>query len=675
MDFVMQNYEDENPFELTENFLDQYKNKKPPFGFNGLGELTYYRSYSRIKENGKGEHWWETCKRVVEGTYNIQKQWVESHRLGWNPWKSQRSAQEMYDRMFHMKFLPPGRGLWAMGTKIIIERGIFSALNNCSFVSTKNIKEETAKPFCFLMDMSMVGVGVGFDTKGTGKISIKSPNDKEDTYVIPDSREGWVKSVELLIDSYLLKNQPTWKFDYSEIRSAGEPIKTFGGVAPGSDPLEKAHTYIRNVLNKNIDQPINSRVITDLMNIIGKCVVAGGVRRTAEIAFGDKEDKEFLNLKNYTMNPEREEFGWASNNSIFSEIGMDYSQFSERISDNGEPGFIWLDNVQDYSRMVDEPDYKDHRVTGSNPCLEQSLESYEMCCLVESFPYKHESLEDFKRTLKFAYLYAKTVTLGRSHWIETNRVQLRNRRIGCSVSGVVQFLENNDIETLRTWLDEGYDTVQEYDKTYSEWLAIPRSIKTTSVKPSGTVSLLAGATPGVHFPDSRHYIRRIRLSKHSDLINPLKEAGYAIEIAKGEEESTVVVEIPVKLGDNIRTLSEVSMWEQLHLTSFLQEHWADNQVSSTVSFKPEESDQLTSALNYFQYKLKGISFLPRIEKGAYEQMPYEEITEKEYEKRSAQLKELDFTKIRNQGEREIDKFCTDDYCLIDYEEEKIQQSS
>ena len=118
----------EHKFKLSENFISKYKRKKAPFGFNGLGELVYMRTYSRIKENGKNERWWETVQRVVEGTYTMQMNWIESHQLGWNPWQAQKSAQEMYDRIFNMKFLPPGRGLWAMGTAITEEKGLYAAL-------------------------------------------------------------------------------------------------------------------------------------------------------------------------------------------------------------------------------------------------------------------------------------------------------------------------------------------------------------------------------------------------------------------------------------------------------------------------------------------------------------------------------------------------------------------
>ena len=652
-------------FQLSEKFINKYKRKKPPFGFNGLGELVYMRTYSRIKDNGKNERWWETIQRVIEGTYSMQKNWIDSHQLGWNPWQAQRSAQEMYDRMFNMKFLPPGRGLWAMGTAITEEKNLYAALNNCAFVSTKTLKEDYSKPFTFLMDASMLGVGVGFDTKGAGEVMIKLPNPNRgiEEYEIPDTREGWVESLKLLLESYFHSTAEV-QFDYSKIRPEGEPIKGFGGVSSGHEPLQEIHEEIRKVLNKNVENPISTTAIVDIMNLIGKCVVAGNVRRTAEIVFGSSADDEYLDLKNYKVNPDREQYGWTSNNSIFAELGMDYTNVCKRIVDNGEPGFAWLENMRNYSRMKNGTDKKDHRVAGGNPCLEQSLESYELCCLVETFPNSHESLDDYKKTLKYAYLYAKTVTLGKTHWPDTNRVMLRNRRIGCSVSGVAQFITNHGMEDLRKWLEKGYKTIQEWDKMYSDWLAVPRSIKTTSVKPSGTVSLLVGATPGMHYPESRFYIRRMRLSKHSELLKPLEKANYHMEPAFGSEDTTIVVEIPVDVGEGIRTAAELSIWEQFSLAAFLQRHWADNQVSCTATFNPEtEADELSHVLNYFQYKLKGISLLPRKNGGAYKQMPYEAIDEKQYWFEVDRLKKLSFTGVSGE-EAEIDKFCNNDVCEI-----------
>jgi len=342
---------------------------------------------------------------------------------------------------------------------------------------------------------------------------------------------------------------------------------------------------------------------------------------------------------------------------------MDYSKIAERIRDNAEPGLMWLENARAYSRMIDFPDYKDKKVDGGNPCLEQSLESYETCLLVETFPDRNENLEDYKRTLKFAYLYGKTVTLAKTHWSETNRVMLRNRRIGLSMSGIAQFITNKGINELKKWCEEGYKTIRYYDDVYSDWLAIPKSIKVTSIKPSGSVSLLAGATPGIHYPESNYYIRRIRISKFSDLVKPLKKAGYKIEPAIGQERDTIVVEFPVYLGEKIRTIKDISMWEQLSLGAFMQKYWSDNQISQTVTFNPEtEGKDIKHALELYQYQLKGISFLPSLSEGAYPQMPYEAITEKEYKKMIKKITKIDF--LNNTEDAVDEKFCTNDACII-----------
>jgi len=202
-------------FKLSKQFVERYKKINPEFGFDGLGELVYMRTYSRIKDDGTNEVWWETVQRVVEGTYTMQKNHIENSNLGWNAWRAQKSAQEMYRRIFTMKFLPPGRGLWAMGTPITEERGLYAALNNCAFVSTKTLKEDLSKPFCFLMDASMLGVGVGFDVRGAEQIIIKPPrvSSLKEKYVVPDDREGWVESLKLLLDSYFMGTGEI-EFDY-----------------------------------------------------------------------------------------------------------------------------------------------------------------------------------------------------------------------------------------------------------------------------------------------------------------------------------------------------------------------------------------------------------------------------------------------------------------------------
>jgi ribonucleoside-triphosphate reductase (thioredoxin) len=611
-------------FKLNTEFVRAYMNTPVNFGYSGLGELVYKRTYSR------NEEWYQTIERVVNGTYQIQQKHILDSGLEWLEDKAQKSAQEMYDRIFNMKFLPPGRGLWSMGTRSVTEKHLYASLNNCGFVSTINIHRELAKPFIFTMDMLMLGVGVGSDVLGAGQILIHKPDiDSVYTHFIPDSREGWVESVGILLNSYFIGNRSKIIFDYSNIRVAGEAIKTFGGISCGCEPLKELHSTITETLNKNIGLYITITTIADVMNAIGKCVVSGNIRRGSEVILGHIND-EFINLKNYEINKYRQSFGWVSNNSIIANVGDDCSRVIDNIKSNGEPGIFWLDNARKYSRMNNIVDNKDSKVMGANPCMEQSLESYELCCLVETFPEKCDNYLDFLRTLKFAYLYAKTITLCKTHWKETNIVQLKNRRIGCSVSGIAQYLAKYTLNDLKMWLSSGYDTINYWDNIYSDWFTVPKSIKKTSVKPSGTVSLLAGATPGIHFPFAKYYIRRVRLNANDPLLNELQNKGYHIEGDINAPDSMKVVSFPIKLDDNVTTIDNVSIWQQYQLVAFLQEHWSDNQVSCTINFKKHEENEIAEIVKYAQYRLKCISFLPMCEEGAYQQMPYEKITESQY---------------------------------------------
>jgi hypothetical protein len=642
-------------FTLDEEFLNNYTDKQPDWG--PLGYITYKRTYARIieKENRK-EEFWETIQRVIEGCYSIQKEHCIKLSLPWDDEKAQKSAQTMFEKIWNFKFLPPGRGLWMMGTEFIARHGSMS-LNNCGFASTEDISLKHSKAFEFVMDALMLGVGVGFDTKGAGKITIKKPKEGTFEFQIPDSREGWVESLKLMLEAYFLGKQIP-KYDFSLIRPAGEPIRGFGGIASGHEPLKQMLEDVQKILDSHINQKITSLDIVDIMNLIGKCVVAGNVRRSAEIALGDPADMDFVLCKQDedALYSHR----WASNNSVFAVKGLDYSFIAKQIAVNGEPGVFWLENARDYGRMGDPPNFKDNKAAGVNPCGEQTLESFELCCLVETFPSRHDTYEEYQNTLKYAYLYSKSVTLVNTHWQETNAVMLKNRRMGISQTGIIEAFVKHGRRKILEWCSRAYNYLQELDEQYSGWFCIPRSIKITTVKPSGTVSLLPGVPPGIHYPHSEYYIRRIRLSNNSDLIEPIKNAGYNVE-KDSYSPNTVVAEFPIHEKYFDRSKNEVSIWEQAENAAAYQKYWSDNQVSITITFTEEETNQIKHVLECYEDKLKSVSFLPIKEHG-YKQAPYEEITKEQYEEMISKLKpfNLDETKDRAIGE----KFCDSDRCEI-----------
>ena len=667
-------------FHLNEEFVNTYVDRQVPWGYtdaggNSVGEITFMRTYSRLKEDGSKETWVEVCRRVIEGMYSIQKDHCKDNRLPWNGHQAQASAQEAFDRLFNLKWTPPGRGLWMMGTEYVMSKRNSAALQNCAFVSTNDMtKADPAAPFRFLMEASMLGIGVGFDTKGKDKgFEIYSPERTDDIHVIPDTREGWVEAMAMVVNSFLKPGQKLPKFDFSEIRPAGEPIKGFGGTSSGPAPLIKLLDALTTVLSKATNKSLDSILITDISNLIGVCVVSGNVRRSAELALGQPDDIDFINAKNPEKFPDRNSYdpkaqgwGWMSNNSLEATVGMDYSPFVENIALNGEPGFIWLDTSRKYGRIGDPINNKDYRVAGYNPCAEQSLESYECCTLVETYINRHEDLKDFMRTLKFAYLYAKTVTLIPTHWEQTNAIMQRNRRIGCSVSGLAAFADVKGLPVLRDWLDNGYDEVQKWDTMYSEWLCVRESIKTTTVKPSGTVSILAGETPGVHWPVGGEYVlRSIRFSKIDPMVPLFEKAGYLIEDSVTDPDNTVVVYFPVK-SVAVRPEGEVSLFEKANLAAFAQQYWSDNSVSVTLSFDKEtEAKHVGTILHMYEGRLKTVSFLPQ-GKDVYPQQPYTEISEEDYKSYIGKLKKISLKTIYKSKALDAvgEAYCTTDACEI-----------
>jgi adenosylcobalamin-dependent ribonucleoside-triphosphate reductase len=667
-------------FKLTEDFIAPYRTKKAPFGYqdaagNSVGEITFLRTYSRLKADGTKETWVDVCERVINGMYSLQKDHAKTNRLPWSDAKAAASAKEAFDRLWNLKWTPPGRGLWVMGTPLVNEQRNSAALQNCAFVSTGSMtKNDPAKPFAFLMEASMLGVGVGFDDKGADKdFTIYEPKEGE-TYVIPDTREGWVESTAVLLNAYLRPDTKAPTFDYALIRKAGEPIKTFGGTAAGPEPLIRLHNYIHNIFRGRSGQLLTRIDIADVGNLIGVCVVSGNVRRSAELLIGRVDDDNFLNLKNAEKFPERNSYdpaspGWAwmSNNSVAVNVGDNLDNIIEGIALNGEPGVVWMDISKQYGRLADPINNKDWRIAGYNPCAEQSLESFECCTLVETYLNRHESLEDYKRTLKFAYLYAKTVTLLPTHWEETNAIMQRNRRIGTSMSGVANFADNRGLPVLRQWMDEGYAVIKSYDTNYSEWLGIRESIKMTTVKPSGTVSILAGESPGVHWTVGGQYFNRaIRFANNDPMLPLFKMANYRVEPASESPDTTSVVFFPIKSSAR-RSEKDVSIYEKMALAATAQRYWSDNSVSVTISFDPAtEASSIGTALHMYDGQLKTVSFLPS-GNATYPQMPYTQITEQEYEEEGTlKLFPIDFTGVYAGMASDAigEAYCTTDACEV-----------
>lgn len=421
--------------------------------------------------------------------------------------------------------------------------------------------------------------------------------------------------------------------------------------------MEQLHQRIESYLDTYVlggSDP--TRCVADIMNAIGACVVAGNVRRSAQIALGSVDDQTFLELKDYTKHPERAQIGWMSNNTVVLEKNEDFQKLpliAKHIKDNGEPGIMNLINVQKYARYGEKAEDK---AWLANPCSEIALESFELCNLAEVFHARCEDEAAFYKALEFATFYASTVALLPTHRNETNEIILKNRRIGVSLSGIADMLDELGTAELTRRLRKGYKLVYSLNRELACEAGIPASIRVTTVKPSGTISQLVGVSSGMHFPNFQYAIRRMRVGSQSSICKVLKSAGIPNE-ADRYSANTTIFEFPINQGKT-RKVTEVSAWEQFALLAMLQREWSDNMVSCTISFDTQrEGDQIEHMLAQFAPLIKSVSMMPYNKNGNYVQMPYEEISKEEYEKRVAALPpQIDWEKYSgNEG-------CAEQFC-------------
>lgn len=665
-------------FHLDPEFVSQYSGRQPEWGFGVLSYVVYKRTYARQLPGSAGtEEYWQTCERVVNGVFELQRRHLPH---AWDPVLAQIQAQTMFRFMWDFKFLPPGRGLWSMGAPLLMDRGHAGCVYNCAFRSTKDIDTAFSAPFRFLLEASAVGVGVGFDTRGEGKVVLVAPKKgprwrwtwagpARVRHVIADSREGWSEALGLVLEAYAGRGTLP-ELDYSCIRPFGAPIKTFGGTASGPEALrELLEVDIPEILSTP-GQPISSGQIVDVMNAIGKCVVAGGARRSAEIALGRHDDEEFARLK--TDKEKVMRWRWASNNSIMAPRSLDdYARFADLIiQSGGEPGFVWLDNCREYGRFVDGYRGDDMGILGMNPCSEIGLEDGELCNVVEEFPARCESLDEFIEVARCAFLYAKTVSLLPTPWALTNDAIRRNRRIGVSLSGIVQNIAKRGESTHYEWCDAAYKALRAYDAALSELWRVARSLRLTTIKPGGTIPLLTGSTSGVHEHEDLYIIRRVNFPKNSELVAALEEAGYHAEDNAYEASSEVgaksrVVSFPIKATDFVRGKRAVSMRDQLELVAKHQYWWADNAISVTVTLQEHEYGDLADAIRDYRHRIKTVSFLP-LDNHGYVQPPLESIDEGRYNDMVGRLKPLPMWAAAAAEHEVTERFCDGESCQIRY---------
>jgi len=601
-----------------------------------VGYLTYKRTYARkLTDNGDDnsptEEFPDTVERVI-GACRDQL----------NVGFSEDEEDRLREYLLQLKGSVAGRFLWQLGTQTVNKLGLAS-LQNCAFV----VVDHPIRPFCWAMDMLALGSGVGYNIQREHikKLPVvrdwfEPPTRVVDAgadFIIPDSREGWVKFLgKTLKAAFLSERKETGTFTFSTqvIRGKGSPIKGFGGVASGPEDLVWGIGKISDILEKRRGKQIRPIDALDIMNIIGHIIVAGNVRRSAQIAIGDPDDIEYLLAKRWDIG-NIPSWRAMSNNSVACDDIRDlHDYFWDGYEGKGEPyGLINLRLSRKVGRLGDE-NYPDPEVMGYNPCAEQSLAPYETCCLAEVFLPNIESKEEFLDLLELLYRVNKHSLMLKSHHPETEHIVHKNMRMGIGLTGILQATKEQN-----SWLSDGYEYLRDFDDRYSVMHGFRKSIKLTTVKPSGTLSLLPGVTPGIHPAYAQYMYRRIRIANGHALVDVCKQHGYPVEFQKHldgtEDYNTVVVTFPFAYPEGTRLAKEMTAIDQLEEIKRLQRLWSDNSVSCTVYYKKEEIPEIRDYLKrHYKNNHKSLSFLLHSEHG-FLQAPYQEVTKEQYDELTA----------------------------------------
>ena len=606
------------------------KMKKINTPWSSVGYLTYKRTYSRrlneLDINSLTEEFPDTVNRVVNAAQT---------QLKCNFSKDESERLRRY--LLELKGAVAGRFFWQLGTPTVERLGL-SSLQNCAFT----VVDKPVEPFTWAMDLLMLGSGVGYNIQKehVDKIPMvnadfKCPtrnNVNDADYIVPDSREGWVALIgKTLKAAFLAHKSGKQTFTYSTqlIRSKGAPIKGFGGTASGPEDLVWGVQKIGMILERRVGRKVRPIDCLDIMNIIGAVVVAGNVRRSAQIAIGDDDDVEFLLAKRWDMGNIPSWRAMSNNSVVCNDINNLHDYFWEGYEGKGEPyGLINLKLSRKIGRLG-ETQYPDAEVMGYNPCAEQSLADKETCCLAEIFLPNITSKEEFLDVATLLYRVNKHSLALPCHLDSTETIVHKNMRMGIGITGVLEATEEQ-----KSWLSETYPKLRAYDDEYSAANGFNKSIKLTTVKPSGTLSLLPGVTPGAHPAYARFMVRRIRISANHSLVQTCRDHGYPVEYQQNfdgsMDHSTVVVSFPFRHSDNAILAKDVTAIQQLETVKWLQTVWSDNSVSCTIYYKKEELPEIRKYLKKnYKTNHKSLSFLLHSDHG-FKQAPLEEITEDQY---------------------------------------------
>jgi len=586
-----------------------------------LSDIVIYMKYARyIPELSRRELWPEICGRyesMMAVKYPNLKNEIHSNM----------------ESVLQKKILPSMRAMQFAGAPIIKNN---SRIYNCAYMPVDDIRA-----FSEAMFLLLGGTGVGFSVQQhhVSELPTISKATKQKRFLVGDSLEGWADSIKMIMKAYFGLSDALPLFDYSDIRPKGARLITAGGKAPGAEPLMVCHAHLTALLGrKKNGEHLSSLECHDMMCHIANAVLSGGIRRSAMISLFSFDDEEMLTSKFGNWWELNEQRGRANNSAVLSRDRTTKEEFKSlwkkiELSGSGEPGFYFSNH----------PDW------GTNPCCEIALRPFQFCNLCEINVSDVETQDELNARAGAAGFFG-TLQAGftdfhylRDVWRQTTE---QDALIGVGMTGIASG------RVAKLDLIEAAEVVKCVNVDASAKIGIEFAARCTTIKPSGTSSLVLGTSSGIHAWHNDYYLRRMRIGKNEALYDYLKDNHPKLiedDLLNGKQG---IICIPQKAPDGsiLRTENVLDMLERVKAFNM---EWVRkgyrlgynaNNVSATVSIKENEWEKVGEWMWVNKASYNGLSVLP-YDNGNFKQPPFEDITREQFEELEKSLKSIDLSAV------------------------------
>ena len=590
-------------------------------------EFIHLSRYSRwLPDKKRRETWDETIKRYFDFFQDYLKE-------NYNYTLKSKLREELETAVLNLRVMPSMRCLMTAGEALKREN---IAGYNCSYIAISRVQS-----FDEILYVLMNGTGVGFSVERqyiTQLPMVAEEFHPSDIVInVPDSKLGWAKAYKEFLGLLWIGQIPKW--DLSKIRPAGSPLKTFGGRASGSEPLNSLMNFTINTLTGAAGRRLSSIECHDIVCKIAEVVVVGGVRRSALISLSNLSDDRMRHAKSgqwWNDNPQR---ALANNSACYTEkpdMGIFMDEWRALYeSKSGERGIF---NRQSANKQVERTGRRivEGYEFGTNPCSEIILRDREFCNLSEVVVRVNDTEESLLEKVRLATIlgtFQSTLTNFKyvsSMWRKNCEEE---RLLGVSLTGIMDSrITNGKSNKDLVKLLEGLKNKSiEVNKEFAKELGINQSTSVTCIKPSGTVSQLVDAASGIHARHNPYYIRTVRGDKKDPLTKLMTEVGFPVEDDEMNPSHTVVFSFPMKVDRSAVFRTDLTAIEQLDLWKIYQEHWCEHKPSVTISVKENEWMEVGAWVYKNFDQMSGVSFLPFSEH-TYRQAPYQDCDREQYEK-------------------------------------------